>query len=389
MISHELNPHSGFRIPRCRVPGLYIHVPFCKTKCGYCDFYSVTGLPQIPVYLDHLLQEMKLYRDRFPFFDTLYIGGGTPSLLSAAQLEAILEGVRKCFTLLPETEITLEVNPGDVDSALLRDLRRIGINRLNIGIQSFDGGLLGFLGRRHSEKEAVSAIHSAREAGFDNVGLDLIYAVPGQEISSWMETLDQALAFRPEHLSCYQLTLEPGTPLGRRHEEGEWILAGEQLQFDFFMKTAERLEQGSYLQYEVSNFARGSAYLSRHNQKYWDHTPYLGFGPAAHSFSDRERWWNHRSVEQYVTDLQAGKRPVAGRESLSLEQLRLEALFLGLRTKKGIDLQDFYSLYQSDLAADKKETLPRLQEEGLLSIENGSVVPTRAGLAVADRLALM
>jgi len=233
------------------------------------------------------------------------------------------------------------------------------------------------------------AIENSRAAGFDNVGLDLIYAIPGQDMESWQKTLDRALAFSPEHLSCYQLTIESRTPLGRRYGKGEFELPGEDLQLDFFMKTAERLEDGGYIQYEVSNFARGTAFFSRHNQKYWDHTPYLGLGPAAHSFLDNERWWNHRSVEQYGADLWAGKAPIAEKESLNMDQLRLEALFLGLRTKRGIDLRGFIDNYQYDLVAEKKDILPRLQEEGLLSLQNGYLIPTRAGLAVADRLALM
>jgi len=383
------NPQSAIRNPQLEVPGLYIHIPFCKTKCGYCDFYSVIHRSRLSDYLEGLPHEMEMYGDQFSSFDTVYIGGGTPSLLSIEQLEAILTAVQKNFNLLSDTEITLEANPGDLSLPYLRSLRQTGINRLNIGIQSFDRKVLDFLGRRHSAEEAISALRSAREAGFENIGLDLIYAIPGQEMELWIATLDQALAFSPEHLSCYQLTLESGTPLGRRHGKGEFELPGERLQLDFFMRTAERLEDGSYIQYEVSNFARETAFFSRHNQKYWNHTPYLGLGPAAHSFLDNRRWWNHRSVDQYIADIQAGKPPIGETESLTMDQLRLEALFLGLRTRRGIHLQGFRDHYQCDLVAEKKYVLPRLQEEGLLSVQDGYLIPTRAGLAVADRLALI
>jgi oxygen-independent coproporphyrinogen III oxidase len=375
--------------PMDRISGLYIHIPFCKTKCGYCDFYSVTGASHIPDFLKALLREMEMYRGMFHSFDTVYVGGGTPSVLSVGQLEALLEGVRETFDLLPGREVTLEANPGDLSPPYLEALRRAGVNRLNIGIQSFDETVLHFLGRRHSVGEAISAFRHAREAGFENIGLDLIYGIPGQDMASWMRTLDHVLAFSPEHLSCYQLTLEPRTPLGRRHGKEEWELPGEELQFDFFMQTGERLEEGGYIQYEVSNFAKGTIFRSRHNQKYWDHTAYLGLGPAAHSFLDNGRWWNHRSLDQYMADLNAGKAPVAETESLTMDQLRLEALFLGLRTSRGIDLQRFYDTYQYDLVAEQRDVLPRLQEEGLLLFQNGYLIPTRAGLAVADRLALM
>jgi oxygen-independent coproporphyrinogen-3 oxidase len=383
------NPQSAIRNPQFGVPGLYLHIPFCKTKCGYCDFYSVAPTSHLSDFVEALLHEMEWYRDMFHSFDTVYVGGGTPSVLSIEQLEVILEGAWKNFNLLSDKEVTLEANPGDLDLAYLKSLQRIGINRLNIGIQSFDQWVLDFLGRRHTAKEAISVINHSREAGFDNIGLDLIYAIPGQDVESWLSTLDQALAFSPEHLSCYQLTLDPGTPLGRRHGQGEFELPGEELQLDFFMKTAERLEGGGYLQYEVSNFAREPVFFSRHNQKYWNHTPYLGLGPAAHSFLNPRRWWNHRSVDQYIADVKAGKPPIVETESLTTDQLKLEALFLGLRTRRGIHLQGFHNTYRCDLLAEKEYVLPRLQREGLLSLRDGYLAPTRKGLAVADRLALM
>jgi len=372
-----------------KIPGLYLHIPFCKTKCGYCDFYSITALSPIPGFLEVLVHEMEMVRDKFHSFDTVYIGGGTPSILSIEQLEFILAGARKNFKLLSDTEITLEANPGDLDLSYLKSLRHIGINRLNIGIQSFDQKILDFLGRRHTSEQAFSAIENSRKAGFDNIGLDLIYGIPEQKMELWMTTLDHALAFSPEHLSCYQLSLGSRTPLGRRYGKGEFELPGEALQLDFFMKTAQWLEDRGYIQYEVSNFARGTAFFSRHNQKYWDHTPYLGLGPAAHSFLKNERWWNHRSVDQYVADIEAGKPPIDEIESLTMDQLKLEALFLGLRTRKGIHLQGFFDNYRCDLAAEKRYILPRLEKEGLLSLQDGYLIPTRAGLAVADRLALM
>jgi len=371
------------------IPGLYIHIPFCLSKCPYCDFYSSTDTSALPLFLEALLKEIEMYSNRFRAFDTLYIGGGTPSLLNPLQLEIILEKIRETFNLPPTSEITVETNPADLNRSYLQSLRDIGINRINIGVQSFDQEILKFLGRRHSVKEAISAMEASRGAGFANVGLDLIYGIPEQTIDSWLDALNQAVAFSPEHLSCYQLTLESKTPLEKRYQAGEFFIPGEESQYEFFLKTSQFLEDAGYIHYEVSNFARGTELTSRHNQKYWDHSPYLGLGPAAHSFQDNRRWWNYRSMGQYVTAIHLGSPPVEETESPTLEQLRLEALYLGLRTKKGIFLEDFKRRFGYDLLTEKRKTLNKLQEEGLVSIDNGQLCPTPAGLAVADSLSLI
>ena len=369
-----------------KIPGLYIHIPFCLSKCHYCDFYSSTSLSALPRFLDALFKEMEMYRNGFNSFDTVYIGGGTPSLLSPQQLENILVRIWGNFDLISDSEITVETNPADLNRSYLESIREIGINRINIGVQSFDQKVLNFLGRRHSLMQALSAVETSRKAGFHNMGLDLIYGVPGQSIDSWLDTLKQAVAFSPEHLSCYQLTLEPKTPLGKRYQAGEFSIPGEELQYEFFMKTSQFLEGAGYIHYEVSNFARGTELASRHNQKYWDHSPYLGLGPAAHSFQDNQRWWNHRCLDQYLAAINAGNLPIEETETLTMEQLRLEALYLGLRTKKGVCLQDFENRYHFDLFTEKKNILARLEEEGFISVHEGHLYPTQTGLAVADSL---
>jgi oxygen-independent coproporphyrinogen-3 oxidase len=376
-----------------KIPGLYIHIPFCLSKCHYCDFYSLTSISAVPDFLDALFKEMEMYCNRFNPFDTVYIGGGTPSLLSPQQLESVLVNVRENFNLIsnPEItpEITIETNPADLNRSFLESMCENGINRINIGVQSFDEKALNFLGRRHSVKQAISGVEASRAAGFHNIGLDLIYGVPAQDIGSWLDTLKQAVVFSPEHISCYQLTLETKTPLGMRYQAGEFSLPGEELQYEFFMKTSELLEDADYNHYEVSNFARGKEHTSRHNQKYWDHSPFLGLGPSAHSFHCNQRWWNHHSLDQYLSAINAGNLPIEETETLTMEQLRLEALYLGLRTKKGIFLQDLKNQYHYDLFTEKKEMLDKLQEEGLLSIQNGYLYPTQTGLAVADSLSLI
>jgi len=372
-----------------KIPGLYIHIPFCLSKCPYCDFYSSTSISAVPDFLDALCKEMEMYCNRFNSFDTVYIGGGTPSLLSPQQLESILTRVRENFNLLSNSEITIETNPADLNRSFLVSVRESGINRINIGVQSFNEKVLDFLGRRHSAKQAISSVEDSRKAGFHNIGLDLIYGVPGQDIESWLDTLKQAVAFSPEHISCYQLTLEAKTPLGIRYQAGEFPIPGEELQHEFFIKTSQFLEGAGYLHYEVSNFARGKEHTSRHNQKYWDHSPYLGLGPAAHSFQCNQRWWNHRSLDQYLAAINTGNLPVEETETLTVEQLRLEALYLGLRTRKGISLRDFKRQYHYDLFTEKKEILSKLEEEGFVSIQDGTLYPTQIGLAVADSLGLI
>ncbi|MBN2515931.1 MAG: radical SAM family heme chaperone HemW [Deltaproteobacteria bacterium] len=370
-------------------PGIYIHIPFCISKCHYCNFYSVTSREYVPDFLESLFKEMAMYRDQFETFDTLYIGGGTPSVLPAEHLEELIQRIGNTFDLLPDSEITLEANPGDLDATYLTALRKTGINRLNIGVQSFDDAVLSLLGRRHTGTEALAAMEASRTAGFDNIGIDLIYCVPGQDMHGWMKTLDQALNFNPEHLSCYQLTLEPETPLGMIYRKGTAGLPDEEREYDFFIKTSEKLEDAGYIHYEVSNFARNGTFASRHNQKYWDHTPYLGLGPSAHSFKKNKRWWNHSSLPAYIHDIEQGKTPVEEAEVLTDDQLRLEALSLGLRTKKGINCIDFNMKYHVDLLTEKKEIIAKLKDGGLVDIQNGSLSPTRYGLAVADSLSLI
>ena len=378
--------NSKQRLNKSRTAGLYIHIPFCRSKCNYCDFYSITSLHQIPDFLKALEREMEIYRQVLGRFDTLYIGGGTPSVLTTRDFAGILSQIDKTFCLSSDTEITVEVNPADVDRKYLESLRQLGVNRLHIGVQSFDEKVLSFLERRHTKSQAVRAIESAQKAGFDNMGLDLIYGVPGQDRQSWIDNLSLAVSFDVAHLSCYQLTVEPRTPLGIRRQRGEFSLPGEEIQHDLFMATSETLEDAGYVHYEVSNFAKGLSAASRHNQKYWNHTPYLGLGPAAHSFRNNRRWWNHRSVNQYIRDLGRGKAPVEGAETLTGKQLQMEALCLGLRTKKGIHLTDFSARYQCDLLSENGGILATLGEAELVEIKDGYLCPTRCGLAVADSL---
>lgn len=332
---------------------------------------------------------MAFYKNAFPSFDTIYLGGGTPSLLSSQHMDDVLKAVHDNFDIDRQTEITIEVNPGDVSLEYFQALRRQGINRLNMGVQSFDNQLLKFLGRRHTTKEAIVAFDAARQAGFDNIGIDLIYGVSGQSIDSWKKTLNKALSFSPEHLSCYQLSLEKETPLYKQYKNDHLRLPSENEALDFFMTTSGILADAGYIHYEVSNFARIDSLKSRHNIKYWRHTPYLGLGPAAHSFINRKRWWNKTAVNTYLNNIGEGKKPVEKSEKLSLEQLQMEALFLGMRTKDGINLKLYETRFQTNLMIDKKKIIDELINNKLVELKDGCLCPTLAGMAVADSLALI
>jgi oxygen-independent coproporphyrinogen III oxidase len=369
--------------------GLYIHIPFCLSKCAYCSFYSIESVGLIPQFMSSLGREMEYYRNNFLSFDTIYIGGGTPSLLSVSQLAEMFSSISRYYEIDKTAEVTMEVNPGDVSLEYFRRLREIGVNRLNIGVQSFDDGMLKFLGRRHTAHDAIAALESARDAGFTNLGMDLIYCVQGQNTSSWKNTLQKAVSFSPEHLSCYQLSLEKKAPLYTYYVREGFQLPTEDQALKYFMTTSQLLEDSGYVHYEVSNFSRTDNFKSRHNTKYWQHTAYLGLGPAAHSFYGYNRWWNKSAVKSYLQDIAGGKMPVEDTELLSEDQLRLEALFLGLRTKAGINLRLYKSRYGIDLSTDKRETIDALVENKLVEIKDGFLRPTRSGMAVADSLALI
>lgn len=360
------------------LPGIYVHVPFCATKCPYCDFYSVTDTGAVAAWLDAFSREALFYRDRLSIADSLYIGGGTPTVLEPAALAALMASIRKNFSLTADAEITIEANPNDITPVSAKALRRLGFNRISIGVQSFDDRALRFLQRRHSAAEARNAIAAARAAGFENISIDLMYAVPGQSPAAWMSTLQAAEAFSPEHISCYQLTIKEGTPLWQLRESGAVKKLAESEEESFFLTTAAFLEACGYSQYEVSSFARHENFYSRHNQKYWHHIPYLGLGPAAHSFLDGTRWWNCASVEEYIRVLGSGRTAVAGTEAISAEQMRVEALFLKFRTSRGIE-RSFFKPYRQSAGI-----LSRLAAAQLVHIEKERIIPTTQGLLVAD-----
>jgi oxygen-independent coproporphyrinogen III oxidase len=367
--------------------GIYLHIPFCIQKCRYCDFYSVADPQLIPAFIPALIAEITGHSTVIGPVDTLYIGGGTPSVLPLCDLTKLIDTVAATFSLSPDTEITIEVNPGTVTRDQMTAYHRAGVNRLNIGVQSFRDETLKFLGRCHTATEARRAIDGARSAGFDNFGLDLIYGIPGQTRDAWREEMRQALSFTPPHLSCYMLSFEPGTPLEKSRTEGKVHPLPDGRVSDLFLFTDESLTRAGYDHYEISNFSLGKSYRARHNRKYWSHAPYLGFGPAAHSFLPPIRRWNVKNVQEYIEALGSGKLPESETETLSREQLMLETIYLGLRQSEGIDLGSFETRFGVHFTDKFSRVLAELSDEGMMRIRKNQCTLTQNGMLYLDGIA--
>lgn len=368
--------------------GVYVHIPFCSAICPYCDFAVTTGSAEARSrYVDRLLDEVDAWSEpsrSFGGFDTIYLGGGTPSALAQNDLERILERIRASFSMQDDTWISIEANPEDVDKTSLAAWRELGIRTVSLGVQSFVDAELRYLGRRHDASDARRSVEAALAAGFPIVSIDLIFGLPDQEISAWMESLETAKLIAPQHVSCYQLTIHENTPFARREKSGRLEQMVESAQGDFFDALHETLASGGLDAYEVSNFARGVEHRSRHNQKYWRHLPYLGLGVSAHSFLAGRRWWNHRDLSAYESQIEKGERASEDVESLTDAELALETVMLRLRTTDGLDLLEFRERFGVDLAADNRQLLESLIEEGSAVIDRGVLRLTRRGLAIAD-----
>ncbi len=373
--------------------GIYIHVPFCVKKCGYCDFYSVTDLGLTDLFVTALVLEIKRVAQTIPqaerLTDSVYLGGGTPSLLTMAQLETLLETVNICYTLAPGTEITVEMNPGTVAVRNLETMKSLGVNRLSVGVQSFQEDHLRFLGRIHTAGEAEHVLQSAMAKGFDNVGIDIIHGLPGQDVKNLEKDLEKALRYDPAHLSCYMLSYEEGTPLYRARRKKEFKPLSESKGALLFNHTIDILEKAGYHHYEISNFSRTPGTRSRHNMKYWNFEPYQGFGPSAHAYDPKvpKRSWNVRNLETYLKHIQRGEAPEEGRENLSRTQQITEAVFLSLRMREGLDIKKFNARFLADFRADFEDPLSRLRDSHLLDSDDNRVFLTRKGLLFADHVA--
>ena len=368
--------------------GLYIHVPFCTSVCPYCDFaVLIAGAERRAEYLDMLVAEIELCRGEGWEFDTVYIGVGTPSSLDEEQLRRIISATRDGFQISGTAAIALEANPEDVDERRVALWRELGLRTVSLGVQSMDDAALGFLGRSHDASQARRSLEILRAADFNSVSVDLVYGLPGQDELGWMHQLEVVLAFEPDHLSCYQLTVHDGTVFGRRRARGQLVELEEDSQARLFLLTHRVLADAGYEGYEVSNFTRSPEHRSCHNRKYWEHAPYLGLGPAAHSFRGDRRWWNVRKLRLWAAAVAEGRRPIAGEERLRACDMALEAVLLGLRTVVGVDLEQVRRRFFIDLEAANVELVERLCQLGLLRRQDTRLAPTLEGMAVADTIA--
>jgi oxygen-independent coproporphyrinogen-3 oxidase len=374
------------------MPSLYLHIPFCERKCLYCDFYSVENSSAMGDFLSALGKEITLQGERGAgvVFDTVFFGGGTPSLLTPAQLESLMRALHERYAVRPDAEITLETNPGTVDPAKLREYRLIGVNRLSIGVQSFHEDELRFLSRIHDRRQAERCVEIGREAGFANISIDLIYALPGQTVERWEENLRRAVELRPEHISAYSLIVEEQTPLSRMVRDGEVRPTPPEAEAALYERTMMFLDGAGFDHYEVSNYAR-PGYRCRHNVAYWSHENYLGFGPSAHSFwreagpASGRRWWNAPSIQAYVERISAGRLPVMSEERLGSRELVNERIFLGLRSD-GIDLGRLQEDFRFEFHRRQQELMGDLIAGGLAVMDEGVLRLTPRGYLLCDEI---
>lgn len=369
--------------------GLYVHVPFCARVCPYCDFAVLVDAPQRRArYLQALLLEIDAAAFPAIDFDTLYLGGGTPSLLRPDEIAAILDAIRDRFRLRTPW-LTLEANPEDVSAQAAAAWRELGVRTLSLGVQSFHDDELRFLGRAHDGKTAVAAIETGLQAGFDVVSVDLIYGLPGQSRGAWHANLDRLLSLRPQHSSCYQLTVHEGTRFGKRRSRGELAEMPTERQAELFLATHDRFSAAGWDCYEVSNFASRPEHRSRHNSKYWRHAPYLGLGPSAHSFDGAgRRWWNWRRLDTWDAAIREVCSGIEEAEDLTASQQALEAVMFGLRTSDGIDLEAVRNRCGLDLWEANRQRVEGLVTAGFLSVDGPYWRPTPRGMAVAEWLAV-
>ncbi len=411
----EPNPLAGETAtpgigPQQKPAGLYIHIPFCDIRCGYCDFFTLADRhEQIPAYLSALHKELDSYAATTPFgqaeFDSIFLGGGTPSLLNPHQVDSLLSFIHSRFTISVDTEITLETNPGTVDLAKLRDLRSAGVNRLSLGVQSFRPEELLFLDRDHSVDDSIRCYDHARKAGFDNINFDLISGLPSQSVQEWQFNLQTTIELGPNHISAYNLTFEDGTPLTAQLRRGVFRRPPTETERRMLLLTVEMLAAHDYPQYEISNFAHPGA-TCRHNEKYWNGNPYLGVGASAHSYVSGKRFWNVSNLKAYLEGLEQKQAPIAGEEVLTNKELDFERAYLGLRQRSGINLRHFeaergvsvftryastlhkfFSLTFEDPCLNEAYTNGNRSLQGKhLCLQDGHLRLTREGVLVCDAI---
>ena len=369
--------------------GLYLHIPFCSAICHYCNFNRRRLDESLKArYVDALVSEIRTAPEAGAEVDTVFFGGGTPSLLTPGEVARLLGACREAFDLADDTEVTLEANPESASEALLAGYRQAGVTRVSLGVQSFRDAELGRLGRLHSADRARAAVAEARAAGVDNLSLDLMLWLPGQALSDWLESVDALVDLRPDHASLYLLEIYPNAPLRDVMARGGWAVAPDDMAAEMYSQGLSRLDRAGYQQYEISNVARAGR-QSRHNLKYWQAGSWLGLGCGAHSTWNGIRWRNIPGAGEYVDRLAEGARVRTDERALSPVERLEEVLFMGLRLTEGLDLDAIRATHGVDVWGDHGGELERCVEGGLLVHEGGRLALTRPGMLVASEIMMV
>jgi len=367
-----------------KMAGIYIHVPFCKTRCIYCDFYTRTDISPKHNYISALCEEIRLRKDYIAGEDirTIYFGGGTPSQLSYDDFNKVFDTIYSEFRVQPDAEITMEANPDDLTPQYLETLRKLPFNRLSIGIQSFNDEELSFLKRRHSAAKAIEAVRLCKSLGYDNISIDLMYGLPNQTMDIWENNLDTAIELDIQHISSYHLIYEQGTRLYRLFKMGDIIPVDEDLSVDMFSVMIDRLTSAGFEHYEISNFSRNGLY-SKHNSSYWLGAKYLGLGPAAHSYDGQNRAWNIASISKYIEGI-VNKTPNLEIEYLDENTRYNDFILTGMRTKWGLNLSELESRFGPKMKNFCLKSAQKYINQDFLSLENNILKLTRKGIFISD-----
>jgi len=364
------------------MPSLYIHIPFCLKKCAYCDFVSFSGVQaKIPAYVAALIKESTFYEGAQA--DTVFIGGGTPSFLYDGAITQLIEGVNKNINIKQNAEFTIECNPCSLTKDKLKEYKNAGINRISIGAQSFDNAMLSLLGRSHSFEQFEAAFHAAREAGFANINIDLISALPDQSLEHWRNTLEIACSFSPEHISCYSLTLEENSPLGKSVAKGEIILPSVELDREMYYATNEILNKNGYTQYEISNYSKAGLECL-HNINYWLSGEYIGLGCAAHSYKNNNRYSNFCNIDEYMNAIENNASAIAEKTTICTSEQMFESVMLELRMNKGLNRNRFFERFNIDILEVYGEVINMKMKDGFLQLTSESLLLTDKGRDFAD-----
>jgi oxygen-independent coproporphyrinogen-3 oxidase len=372
------------------IAGIYIHIPFCATRCHYCNFatggYESELARRYTVAVREEIERADVSaKPAMRRVDTIYFGGGTPTTLTVRQISSLIEACRGAFDVAPDSEITAEANPGSISQNYLEELRSAGVNRLSFGAQSFDDDELRMIGRTHSAEDAREAIRTARAAGFANISLDLIAGLPDQKMETWRRNLEEVFALAPDHVSVYMLELYKDAPLLHRINRGELRAIDDELTVEMYFSLMDEAERRGFDHYEISNWAR-PGFESRHNLKYWIGAPYWAFGVSAAGYDGRARWSNTRNIHEYLAKVESGQQPLVERIELDDDDRQSENLFLRLRLKDGVDLNEHLRRFGVDALERYRDEIERLREAGLIELGENRLKISRAGTVLANEV---